>query len=176
HADLYPCRSRANERAAFSTSSPRLTLRPGRDFQVQATPASSCRAGDGGTRSASHEPHDASSPLAAYFSSSFNLSGLPSQSLASSGASFFSVITGHCFASSALSALNCPRPGGSSSSEKIASAGHSGSHSVQSMHSSGSIARKFGPSWKQSTGHTSTQSMYLHLMQFSVTTKVMRVP
>src|SRR5690349_13612204 len=44
------------------------------------------------------------------------------------------------------------------------------------MHSSGSIARKFGPSWKQSTGHTSTQSMYLHLMQFSVTTKVMRVP
>jgi len=31
----------------------------------------------------------------------------------------------------------------------------------------------FGPSWKQSTGQTSTQSMYLHLMQFSVTTKVM---
>src|SRR5690554_3865870 len=41
------------------------------------------------------------------------------------------------------------------------------------MHSSGSITRKFGPSWKQSTGHTSTQSVYLHLMQFSVTTKVM---
>src|SRR5262249_28455267 len=54
--------------------------------------------------------------------------------------------------------------------------GHSGSHSVQSMHSSGSMARKLGPSWKQSTGHTSTQSMYLHLMQFSVTTKVIRVP
>jgi hypothetical protein len=34
------------------------------------------------------------------------------------------------------------------------------------------MTRKFGPSWKQSTGHTSTQSMYLHLMQFSVTTKV----
>src|SRR5690606_27498845 len=49
--------------------------------------------------------------------------------------------------------------------------GHSGSHRVQSMHSSGSITRKFGPSWKQSTGHTSTQSVYLHLMQFSVTTK-----
>src|ERR1043165_1782377 len=44
------------------------------------------------------------------------------------------------------------------------------------MHSSGSITRKFGPSWKQSTGHTSTQSVYLHLMQVSVTTKVMRVP
>src|SRR5437868_5266628 len=39
------------------------------------------------------------------------------------------------------------------------------------MHSSGSITRKFGPSWKQSTGQTSTQSVYLHLMQFSVTTK-----
>jgi hypothetical protein len=35
--------------------------------------------------------------------------------------------------------------------------------------------RKFGPSWKQSTGQTSTQSMYLHLMQFSVTTKVIAI-
>ena len=58
----------------------------------------------------------------------------------------------------------------------MASTGHSGSQSVQSMHSSGSMTRKFGPSWKQSTGQTSTQSMYLHLMQFSVTTKVMRYP
>src|SRR5690606_25101729 len=41
------------------------------------------------------------------------------------------------------------------------------------MHSSGSITRKFGPSWKQSTGQTSTHSVYLHLMQFSVTTKGM---
>src|SRR3546814_10084650 len=41
------------------------------------------------------------------------------------------------------------------------------------MHSSGSITRKFGPSWKQSTGHTSSHSVYLHLMQFSVTTKGM---
>src|SRR5690348_2818532 len=40
------------------------------------------------------------------------------------------------------------------------------------MHSSGSMTRKLGPSWKQSTGHTSTQSVYLHLMQFSVTTWV----
>src|SRR5574337_442742 len=46
----------------------------------------------------------------------------------------------------------------------------SGTHSVQSMHSSGSIAGKFAPSWKQSIGHTSTQSVYLHL---SVTTWVM---
>ncbi len=44
------------------------------------------------------------------------------------------------------------------------------------MHSSGSMTRKFGPTWKQSTGQTSTQSMYLHLMQFSVTTKVIAYP
>ena len=41
------------------------------------------------------------------------------------------------------------------------------------MHSSGSITSMFGPSWKQSTGQTSTQSVYLHLMHCSVTTKVM---
>src|ERR1700687_213584 len=44
------------------------------------------------------------------------------------------------------------------------------------MHSSGSITRKFGPTWKQSTGQTSTQSMYLHLIHFSVTTKVIAAP
>src|SRR5690625_3585882 len=48
-------------------------------------------------------------------------------------------------------------------------------HTAQSMHSSGSMTRKLGPSWKQSTGHTSTQSVYLHLMQFSVTTKVIAI-
>src|SRR5579862_9699970 len=85
-------------------------------------------------------------------------------------------MTGHCLASSALSCLKGSWPAGSSSSEKMASTGHSGSHKVQSMHSSGSMTRKLGPSRKQSTGHTSTQSMYLHLMQFSVTTKVMDAP
>src|ERR1700737_5237123 len=58
----------------------------------------------------------------------------------------------------------------------MASTGHSGSHSVQSMHSCGSLPRKFGPSWKQSTGQTSTQSIYLHLMQLSVTTNAMTYP
>src|SRR5204863_6154142 len=74
------------------------------------------------------------------------------------------------FDRSAFSFLNSSWPTGTSSSEKIASTGHSGSHSVQSMHSSGSMTRKLGPSWKQSTGHTSTQSVYLHLMHASVTT------
>src|SRR3990167_2479856 len=61
---------------------------------------------------------------------------------------------------------------GRSSSARIASTGHSGTHKLQSMHSSGSITSILGPSWKQSTGHTSTQSVYLHLMHLSRTTKV----
>ena len=104
-------------------------------------------------------------------SSSFSLSGLPSHSLASAGARL--LLGDHRpLGQLRVECLNCSWPAGSSSSEKIASTGHSGSHSVQSMHSSGSITRKFGPSWKQSTGQTSTQSVYLHLMQVSVTTKV----
>ena len=55
----------------------------------------------------------------------------------------------------------------------MASIGHSGTHRAQSMHSSGSITKKFEPSWKHSTGQTSTQSVYLHFMQSSRTTKVM---
>jgi len=38
------------------------------------------------------------------------------------------------------------------------------------------MTRKFGPSRNASTGHTSTQSVYLHRMQDSVTTKVMGEP
>ena len=76
----------------------------------------------------------------------------------------------HTLESSALSAMNCCCAGGTSSSAKIASTGHSATHSVQSMHSSGSMTRKFGPSRKQSTGQTSTQSVYLQRMQVSVTT------
>src|SRR5688572_28714497 len=55
----------------------------------------------------------------------------------------------------------------------MALTGHSGMHTAQSMHSSGSITSMFGPSRKQSTGQTSTQSVYLHLIQDSVTTWVM---
>src|SRR5689334_23838840 len=43
---------------------------------------------------------------------------------------------------------------------------------AQSMHSSGSITSMFGPSRKQSTGQTSTQSVYLQRIQDSVTTWV----
>src|SRR4051812_47360037 len=45
-------------------------------------------------------------------------------------------------------------------------------HTAQSMHSSGSITNMLGPSRKQSTGQTSTQSVYLQRIQDSVTTWV----
>src|SRR4051812_35219615 len=80
---------------------------------------------------------------------------------------------GQPFASSALSGIMCCWSPGTSSSGRIALTGHSGMQTAQSMHSSGSIARKFGPSRKQSTGHTSTQSVYLQRIQASVTTWVM---
>src|SRR5690606_31448149 len=52
---------------------------------------------------------------------------------------------------------------------------HSATQRLQSIQVSGLITRKLGPSWKQSVGQTSTQSVYLQRMQFSVTTKVMAV-
>src|SRR6185436_14827693 len=55
----------------------------------------------------------------------------------------------------------------------MALTGHSGMQTAQSMHSSGSITSMLGPSRKQSTGHTSTQSVYLQRIQDSVTTWVM---
>jgi hypothetical protein len=54
----------------------------------------------------------------------------------------------------------------------IASTGHSGSHTPQSVHSSVLITTMFSPSKKQSTGHTSMQSWYLQLMQASIRTYV----
>src|SRR5262245_17276028 len=85
-------------------------------------------------------------------------------------------MTGQIFASSAFRAVNFFCDSGTSSSGAIALTGHSGMHTAQSMHSSGSMTSMLGPSWKQSTGHTSTQSVYLHLMQLSVTTWVMLLP
>src|ERR1700722_18426070 len=97
-----------------------------------------------------------------------SLSFTPSQSLASGGGSRLIVILGQDFAYSVFNSNHFSRPG--SVSGLIASAGHSGSHTPQSMHSSGWMTSMFSPSLKQSTGHTSTQSKYLHLMQFSLTT------
>src|ERR1700704_4469004 len=67
-----------------------------------------------------------------YFS---NLPSMPSKSLASAGASFFWVILGQLLAYSVFTSSHFSRPG--SVSGLMASAGHSGSHTPQSMHSSG---------------------------------------
>src|SRR5205085_10823402 len=99
---------------------------------------------------------------------SFSLTSFHSS--ASSGAGFRSMIGFQTLESSAFSAVNCCCSAGTSSSAKIASTGHSATHNVQSMHSSGSITRKLEPSRKQSTGQTSTQSVYLQRIQLSVTT------
>src|SRR5690606_16041560 len=102
----------------------------------------------------------------------FFLSATPFQSSASGNGSLERLIIPNCGESSAFSSIKGTWSFGTSSSAKMAFAGHSGTQTAQSMHSSGSMTRKLGPSRKQSTGHTSTQSVYLHLMQFSVTTWV----
>src|SRR5271167_2873143 len=76
-----------------------------------------------------------------YFS---NLPSAPSKSLASAGDSFFWVIFGHVLAYSVLTSSHFSSPG--SVSGLMASAGHSGSHTPQSMHSSGWMTSMFSPS------------------------------
>ena len=61
-----------------------------------------------------------------------SLSGTPSHSLASAGGSFLSVILGHSLAYSVLMLSHFSRPG--SVSGLIASTGHSGSQTPQSIH------------------------------------------
>src|SRR3954451_1629117 len=79
--------------------------------------------------------------LEKYFS---NLPSMPSKSLASAGDSFFWVMFGQALAYSVLPSSHFSRPG--SVSGLMASAGHSGSHTPQSMHSSGWITSMFSPS------------------------------
>src|SRR5690606_5271058 len=124
------------------------------------------------TRSAPSAPlHPEEKPPGTDQRSSWSsLSFTAAHSSASGSASLRSTIGFHSLASSALSSMKCCWSAGTSSSAKIASAGHSATHNVQSMHSSGSMTRKLGPSRKQSTGQTSTQSVYLQRIQFSVTT------
>src|SRR4051812_21420210 len=76
-----------------------------------------------------------------YFS---NLPSMPSKSLASGGESFFWVMFGQSFAYSVFTSSHFSSPG--SVSGLIASAGHSGSHTPQSMHSSGWMTSMLSPS------------------------------
>src|SRR5713226_2757670 len=99
------------------------------------------------------------SPVPGFGDNKLALSGLASHSFASGGGSRFTVIFGQTRAYSALMPSHFSSP--ASVSGLIASTGHSGSQTPQSMHSSGWMTSMFSPSWKQSTGHTSTQSMIL---------------
>src|SRR5580698_1985193 len=76
-----------------------------------------------------------------YFS---NLPSTPSKSLASAGDSFFWVMLGQLLAYSVFTSSHFSRPG--SVSGLMASAGHSGSQTPQSMHSSGWMTSMLSPS------------------------------
>ena len=54
--------------------------------------------------------------------------------------------------------------------QKIAEIGHSDSHALQSMHSSGSIKSISGPSLNACTGQTTAQEVYLQSWHSPVTT------
>src|SRR4030095_9378564 len=85
------------------------------------------------------------------------LSYFPSSPLcssASAGLSFLRVMLGHWVEKVACSSSHFSWP--DSVSGKMASAGHSGSHTPQSIHSLGLMTRMFSPSWNTSTGQRST--------------------
>lgn len=83
--------------------------------------------------------------------------------------SLLALTAGHSMASSIFILAKWHDPMGAARAGYTAPAGHSRTHIEQSTHSLWSIARKFGPSLKQSVGHTLTQHMYLQLMQPSHT-------
>src|SRR5258707_8961689 len=84
------------------------------------------------------------SPSPGFGEKNWNLSGFPSQSLESGGGGFFIVMFGQTFAYSAFSRNHFSSPG--SVSGLIASTGHSGTQTPQSMHSSGWMTSMFSPS------------------------------
>src|SRR5262249_18378501 len=100
----------------------------------------------------------------------WSLSAFPSHSFQSRGGAFLTVIFGQIFAYSAFSDSHFSSPG--SVSALMASTGHSGSQTPQSMHSSAWSTSILSHSYKQFPGHTATQSMVLQRMQLSLTTKV----
>src|SRR5271167_4890177 len=86
----------------------------------------------------------AQSPAPGFGEKYWSLSGFPSHSLESGGGAFLTVIIGQIFAYSAFSDSHFSSPG--SVSGFMASTGHSGTQTLQSMHSSGWITSMFSPS------------------------------
>src|SRR5262249_42004219 len=84
------------------------------------------------------------SPAPGFGEKYWSLSGFLPHSLESGGGAFLTVIFGQIFAYSAFSDSHFSSPG--SVSGLIASTGHSGSHTPQSMHSSGWMTSMFSPS------------------------------
>ena len=84
------------------------------------------------------------SPVPGFGEKYCSLSGFPSHSFESAGGSLLTVILGQVLAYSALMPSHFSRFG--SVSGLIASTGHSGSHTPQSMHSSGWMTSMFSPS------------------------------
>jgi cytosine/adenosine deaminase-related metal-dependent hydrolase len=84
------------------------------------------------------------SPAPGFGEKYWSLSGFPSHSFQSGGGVFLTVIFGQIFAYSAFSDSHLSSP--SSVSALMASTGHSGSQTPQSMHSSGWITSMFSPS------------------------------
>jgi hypothetical protein len=84
------------------------------------------------------------SPAPGFGEKYWSLPGFPSHSLESGGGAFLTVIFGQILAYSAFSDSHVSSPG--SASGLIASTGHSGSHTPQSMHSSGWMTSMFSPS------------------------------
>src|SRR3954447_23819632 len=84
------------------------------------------------------------SPTPGFGEKYWSLSGFPSHSLESGGGAFLTIIFGQIFAYSAFSDSHFSSPGSVSGS--IASTGHSGTQTPQSMHSSGWMTSMFSPS------------------------------
>src|SRR5258707_7671396 len=89
-------------------------------------------------------PASHQSPAPGFGKKNWNLSGFPSHSLESGGGGFFIVMFGQTFANSVFSRNHFSSPG--SVSGLIASTGHSGTQTPQSMHSSGWMTSMFSPS------------------------------